>query len=197
MHTFHHLLNVQILAYISPSKTLRFLSPPEPCSKTAAKGKYLDADCNVVDCSNANAGQYYTGGAPKGKTSCPVGACKNAAKGFYYTGVAPVGSIACPVHPCTNAEQGQYFTGSAPSGKTSCPVAQCMNAQKGQYYKDYAPAGKNACPVAACTNKLAKDQFFITDGGKSPVGCKIGGGTCPSLEQKYVTYSEIERLTLS
>ena len=118
------------------------------------------------------AGEYYSGN--KHSHSCQVSRCTNAKRGEYFTGSGTDGRTSCPTAPCTNKlNVGEYY---AESGTNAvCAVAQCTNAKNGQYYTGRGLSGRTSCPTAPCTNKPKAGLRFITNGGTSSTGCKIGG----------------------
>ena len=69
---------------------------------------------------------------------------------------------------------GQYYSGNTLS-QSSCQVSECTNAKNGQYYTGKGLNGPTSCPTAPCTNKPKAGLRFITNGGTSSTGCKIGG----------------------
>lgn len=105
--------------------------------------------------------------------------CAKLGRGKFYS-VATQQKGNCAVATCKNKlKPGQYYSDSAAPGETSCPVGSCTNAKNGEYYTGSAPAGGDTCPVASCTTKLKAGQYFTTNGGTSPIGCKIGQGGDP------------------
>ena len=107
--------------------------------------------------------------------------CPNLGRGQFYTAASSQEKGNCAVATCNNKLQpGQYYSGSAEPGESTCPVGNCDNAKKGQYYLGSPAAGGDTCPVASCTTKLKPGQYFTTDGGTSPSGCKIGQGLANS-----------------
>ena len=76
---------------------------------------------------------------------------------------------ACP----NKLNVGEYYSESG--SNAVCAVAQCTNAKNGQYYTGRGLSGRTSCPTAPCTNKPKAGLRFITNGGTSSTGCKIGG----------------------
>ena len=118
------------------------------------------------------AGEYYSGN--KHTHSCQVSRCTNAKRGEYFTGSGTDGRTSCPTAPCTNKlNVGEYYSESG--SNVVCAVAQCTNAKNGEYYTGRGLSGRTSCPTAPCTNKPKAGLRFITNGGTSSTGCKIGG----------------------
>ena len=80
---------------------------------------------------------------------------------------------------------GEYYSGS--TGSRSCQVSQCTNAKTGEYYTGSGLDGQTFCPTAPCTTKLKAGLRFITNGGTSSTGCKIGGVYAFSTEFDTLT----------
>ena len=118
-------------------------------------------------CTNAAAGEYYTGASSTTADACGVAACTNAVAGQYYTSAggtsAPTSAAECSVAACTNALAGKYYTGNGGLSATGCAVAACTNAVAGQYYTGAGGASATGCAVATCT--IAADQFYTSAGG--------------------------------
>lgn len=70
---------------------------------------------------------------------------------------------------------GQYYSSGENFWAHSCQVAWCTNAKTGEYYTGIGSDDRNSCPTAPCTNTPKTGLRFITSGGTSSTGCKIGG----------------------
>jgi hypothetical protein len=82
------------------------------CDTPATTGNWMDPDCNMIGCTNAVAGQYYTGPGTTW-TNCPVANCTNATSVQRYTGVGTT-STNCPVANLPGCDQYASWSTSNP-----------------------------------------------------------------------------------
>merc|ERR1719174_3400280 len=103
-------------------------------SSGPATGTYMAAGCKIAKCSNAKPGQYYTGAAANGKSTCPIASCKTKPKaGQKYSSGCTL--VSCPNKPKAGQKysSGCTLVSSFPASKIKVTSCSASSEYSGSY----------------------------------------------------------------